>query len=131
MHELSVTQSILEIALRHGQQAGAHRITDLYLVIGELSSIVDDSVQFYWDFISKDSMAEGARLHFRRIPAELGCRECDTHFSPSEDLACPECGSTRIQVVTGDEFYLESMEVSEAPSPAQVMGASKEEESEA
>ncbi|MCJ7724498.1 MAG: hydrogenase maturation nickel metallochaperone HypA, partial [Anaerolineales bacterium] len=67
MHELSVTQSVLEIALRHARQNNARRITDLYLVIGELASIVDDSVQFYWDMISKDTIAEGARLHFKRL----------------------------------------------------------------
>ena len=47
MHELPVTESILEIALRHAQEAGARRITDLYLIIGQLSTIVDDSIQFY------------------------------------------------------------------------------------
>jgi hydrogenase nickel incorporation protein HypA/HybF len=65
MHELSVTESILEIALRHASNANAKRITNLYMVKGQLASIVDDSVQFYWDIISKDSIAEGAVLHFR------------------------------------------------------------------
>ena len=55
MHELPVTESVLEIALRHAKGAGAERITNIYLVIGQLSSIVDDSIQFYWDIVSKDS----------------------------------------------------------------------------
>jgi hydrogenase nickel incorporation protein HypA/HybF len=112
MHELSVTQSILEIALRHADSAGAARITDLYLVIGQLSSIVDDSVQFYWDHLSQDTLAEGSRLHFRRIPTELLCRTCGHCYTPARDeFACPACGGMDVKVVAGDEFYLESIEV--------------------
>ncbi|HQF69985.1 MAG TPA: hydrogenase maturation nickel metallochaperone HypA, partial [Promineifilum sp.] len=76
MHELAITESILEIALRHGRSAGATRITDLHLVIGELSSVVDESVQFYWDIVSEGTAAAGATLHFRRVPARLVCRAC-------------------------------------------------------
>ena len=90
MHELSVAESILEIALRHAQPAQARKISDLYLVIGQLSSLIDDSVQFYWDFISKETPAEGARLHFRRIPAEFRCLDCDQAFTLcNSDLGCP------------------------------------------
>ncbi len=64
MHELAVTESILEIALRHSGEAGAQRITDLHLVIGELSTIIDESVQFYWDFVSEGTPAD-ARLQRR------------------------------------------------------------------
>ena len=112
MHELPVTQNILEITLRHATQAQAKRVTDLYLVIGRLSSIVDDSIQFYWDIISKDTLAEGARLHFRRIPVELICLACNNRYAMSdEDFACPSCGSEQIKIVAGEEFYLESIEV--------------------
>ncbi len=120
MHELSVTQSILEIALRHAESARAARITDLNLVVGQLSSIVDDSVQFYWDMISQGTPAEGSQLHFRRVPTELLCQDCGHRYKPAaEDLACPRCSSIRVKVVAGEEFYLESIEV-EADSPAEV-----------
>ncbi|RPI33756.1 MAG: hydrogenase maturation nickel metallochaperone HypA [Chloroflexota bacterium] len=109
MHELTITESILEIALRHSQ---SRRITDLHLAIGQLSSIIDDSVQFYWDIISQGTLAEGARLHFRRIPTEMVCQECNRRYAPSGgDLACPDCSSPRVKVVAGDEFMLESIEV--------------------
>jgi hydrogenase nickel incorporation protein HypA/HybF len=112
MHELSVTESILEIALRHAQSAHAKKITDIHLVIGQLSSIVDDSVQFYWDFVSQDTSAQGANLHFRRIPAELECLDCEQTVPLAKgELACTNCGGINVKVVSGEEFYLEAIEV--------------------
>ena len=107
MHELAVTQSILEIATRHAQQAGARKITNLYLVIGQLASIVDDSVQFYWDELSEGTIAEGATLHFQRIPTELQCQNCQhTYTLTGDELTCPQCGSAHVKVKKGEEFYL-------------------------
>lgn len=112
MHELSVTESILSITLRYAEQAQAVRVTDLFLVIGQLASIVDDSVQFYWDIISKNTVAEGAVLHFRRLPLELMCQECGNRYTPDvEDFACPACQSEQIRVLSGEEFYLDSIQV--------------------
>lgn len=110
MHELAVTRSILEIALRHAGQA--KRIARLNLVVGDLSSIVDDSVQYYWDLVAAGTPAEDARLHFRRVPAEFSCMVCRQRFTPGpQDLACPGCGSTGVKVEHGEEFYVESIEV--------------------
>lgn len=117
MHELMVTESILEIALRHAQEAQAAHITDLYLVIGELSTVVDDSVQFYWDFISEGTPAAGAKLHFRRIPAELACQACGYTFSPRQHLTCPRCQSLQIQIRSGREFFVEAIEITREDSP--------------
>ncbi len=112
MHELAVTQSVLEIALRHAAQAGAKRICGLYLVIGELSSIVDDSVAFYWDMISRDTLAQGAVLHFRRVPVEMLCLDCDRRYTPNlEELSCPVCSGRRVRLVGGDQLQLESIDI--------------------
>lgn len=110
MHELAVTQSILEIALRHAD--GVSRITQLNLVIGDLSSVVDDSVQFYWDIVSQGTAAEGAKLHFTRIPTRFHCEACGEDFEPDGRVyACPHCGGMQITLVSGREFRLESIEV--------------------
>jgi hydrogenase nickel incorporation protein HypA/HybF len=112
MHELSVTQSLLDIAVRHAAKANAKRINDLHIVIGELSSMVDDSVQFYWDIIAKGTIAEGATLHFRRIPAELQCNTCSEKYHPADgQLACPRCNGIDTRIIAGEEFFLESIDV--------------------
>jgi hydrogenase nickel incorporation protein HypA/HybF len=112
MHEFSITQNVLEIALRHAEKAGARRITRLNLVVGELSSIIDDSVQFYWDIVARDTIAEGSQLCFERIPGSLRCLGCDNVFSLNgRDYTCPACGGSQVVVVGGDQFRLESIEV--------------------
>ena len=115
MHELPITQSILEIALRYAESANAVKITDLYVVIGELSSVVDDSIQFHWEILSQGTMAEGSRLHFERIPARLVCSDCDNSYTLEDGTLspCPQCSSIRVKVVEGEEFRLDSIQIEE------------------
>lgn len=113
MHELPVTESILKIAVEASERNGARRITAINLVIGELSSIVDDSVQFYFDMLSKGTLAEAAVLRFRREPSRAVCLDCARQFDVSAPLVpqCPRCGSARLQVKGGREFFIASIEV--------------------
>lgn len=112
MHELPVTQSLLKIALEHAEKAGAKQVTALNIVIGELSSMVDDSIQFYWEVIAKDTIAEKAVLNFRRIPAELQCMTCFEKYHPTDkELVCPQCGGVGAKIIAGEEFFLEVIDV--------------------
>ncbi len=115
MHELAVTESILNIALKYAKEAQASRVSDLYLVIGRLSSIVDDSVQFYWDMLSEGTLCAGSKLHFQRVPAEMICLECGNEYTLDGELEpCPTCGSAKVKVSSGDQFFLDSIEIEKA-----------------
>ena len=112
MHELSITQSILSIALEQAKVAQVSKITKINLTIGELLGIVDECVQFYFDIISKDTIAAEASLSFHRPPVKLHCRNCATTFSPDNlDWTCPDCQEQKIEIVSGRECYVESIEV--------------------
>ena len=112
MHELSVTESILKITLRHAEAQNAKKVTDIYLVLGDWSTIIDDSVQFHWDILSENTIAHGAKLHFERIPVELLCLNCANTYTPTDkELVCPNCGGTRIKITKGDEFNIDSIEI--------------------
>lgn len=112
MHELPVTQNILDIALRHAQPAGNVRITHIYLVIGQLSSIVDESVQFYWNILTENTIAESSILHFKRLPAIMKCNDCEEEYELGEErFLCPTCGSSSVQIISGKEFYIEAIDV--------------------
>jgi hydrogenase nickel incorporation protein HypA/HybF len=113
MHELAVTEGILKIALETSQKNGGGRITAIDLVVGELSSIVDDSVQFYFDIQSQGTLAEKALLRFRRDPLSATCLDCHYEFAIQLPLSavCPNCGGTHLRVHGGREFYIASIEV--------------------
>ena len=115
MHELSITESILSIALG---AAGGRRIKVINLVIGDLSSFVDESVQFYFDMLSKGTLADSAMLHFERVPASATCRDCGSTFGVKAPLIpeCPQCGSVRLAITGGRELRVESIEVEDGSS---------------
>lgn len=114
MHELSITQTILDIALKHAHGAV---ITDIRITIGDLTSLVDDCIQFYWDIISENTSAVGAKLHFNRIPARAKCEACGRDYTLKEEgLLCPHCGSHRVVITAGKEFLVDSIEIQEQTS---------------
>ncbi|HEY85420.1 MAG TPA: hydrogenase maturation nickel metallochaperone HypA [Chloroflexi bacterium] len=113
MHELPVTQGILSVVLETAQKHNAQRIDSIDLVIGDLSSFVDDSIQFYFDILSQDTIAQGAKLNFQREAAAVICLECGHRFNAAPPLSpfCPACDSSRLQVSGGKDFYIDSIEI--------------------
>jgi len=113
MHELPVTQGIIDVAVETAAANNANHITDIYLVIGDLTSIVDDSIQFYFDFLSKDTLAAGATLHFQRKSASATCLNCSYEWPVTPPLLaeCPKCKSAQVQITGGREFFIDSIEI--------------------
>ena len=114
MHELSVTQSILEIALDYARRNQANQILEIHLQIGEITDFDDEWLQRYFDFVSKGTLAEGARLRITRVPARLQCRSCSFQFPLDRETwssECPSCRSKETELISGREFRVESLEV--------------------
>ncbi len=112
MHELPVAEQLVKIVLDHARKAKAERVLKINLVIGELSSFVGESIQFYFDILSKETEAENASLSISRISAEARCRECKSEFNPGGmNWLCPKCGGPIEEIVRGREFHIESIEV--------------------
>jgi len=113
MHELAITEQIVNIAIKHAEKNSAEQITDLFLVIGELSAVIDDSVQFYWDLITEGTICKGAKLHFERIPALFRCLECGQEYQlvGGELTLCPNCQSSKMEILQGKEFHLDSINI--------------------
>jgi hydrogenase nickel incorporation protein HypA/HybF len=112
MHEQSIVDSLLALALENAQKGKANKIRKINVVIGELSGAVDESMEFYFNFLRQGTLAEEAVLVFTHKPAELKCRKCQTVFTPSKQgYQCPKCKTGEVDIVGGRELYLESLEV--------------------
>ena len=90
MHELAVTQSILEIANQHAAQAGAVRVTNLYIsLLGSFPALWMTPSSSIGDIVSRARCAKERPLHFERIPPRLRW-DCGTSYTlPGELIACP------------------------------------------
>ena len=112
MHELAITQDMLELVLEQAKKAGAGEVGKINLVIGEMCGVVGESMQFYFNFLSKGTIAEGATLAFTMVPPTAQCRGCGKVFEFGEfDWTCPDCGGISLEVIAGKELHVESIEV--------------------
>lgn len=109
MHEMSITQEIIEICLRH---AGGKKVRSLDVEIGELSSVVPDAIEFCFEACSNGTTLEGAQLNIIRIPGIGLCQACGTkmHLQTLYD-ACSKCGSFSIVIESGEEMRVKEIEI--------------------
>lgn len=112
MHELAVTQGILDIAVAEAEKVGNRKVINIKIKLGAFTGLVPSCIQEYYNLISEDTVAEGAELIFEKIPAVIHCETCGTdstlyHFR----LRCSKCNGNKVKIVSGKEFYIDSMEV--------------------
>jgi hydrogenase nickel incorporation protein HypA/HybF len=111
MHELSLSQAILDTALRH---AGGQKVTSIDLRIGRLRQVVPDSLEFYFELVALETACEGATLEIELVPATLRCRQCEVEWQLEQPpFRCPSCQGGDVDIVAGDELEVESLTVEE------------------
>lgn len=112
MHELSLASAIVNTAAKHAE---GRRVTVVYLRVGRLRQVIPETLDFYFEFVARDSVCEGARLEQEVIDARLRCRPCATEWDIEiPAFRCPTCGGSDVEIAAGDEFEVESIEVEEA-----------------
>lgn len=114
IHELAVTEDILQVVLKYATENNARRVAGIHLQVGELRDLEEEWIQRYFDYLSRGTMAEGAKILVKRIPVTLACAECADLFHADirqEEISCPGCGSKNIRLVSGREFLIEGIGV--------------------
>jgi hydrogenase nickel incorporation protein HypA/HybF len=109
MHELAITQNIVEICENH---AGGRRVSSVKLAIGALSGVVPEALEFCFEACSRGTPLEGACLLIDRIPARALCRNCGAEQAvDSYYESCAACSGFGLELLSGDELQVKQLEV--------------------
>ena len=115
MHELQVTERILDVVLDHASRHEVKKVVFINLRIGDLSDLEGEWIQRYFEYLSRGTLAETAKLVIEKMPIVLECDECSCSFEvQKQDLGeapCPECGEMRCRLISGREYTVSNMEV--------------------
>ena len=110
MHELSLSSAIVNTVVKH---AAGRPVTVVSLRVGQLRQVVPDTLEFYFEFVSRGTVCEGARLEQELVPALVRCEDCGSEWELDLPIFRCDCGGVA-RVVTGEEFEVESIDVEEA-----------------
>jgi hydrogenase nickel incorporation protein HypA/HybF len=111
MHELSIAESIVAVAERHAR--GRH-VAAVTVSVGHLRQVVPASLEFAFQLITQGTALDGAELILEEVPAAGVCRRCGRESRlDGFPLNCRSCGSADVEIVSGEELQVESLDVEE------------------
>lgn len=118
MHELSIANSIIEIATQHAIEAGAEQVKAITLRIGALSCVHRSALEFSFELVTKDTLLEGAKLVIIEIPVVLFCPACEkvVEIEGIQRFRCPLCDTPSADIRQGNELDIDSIEIVERQS---------------
>ena len=108
MHELGLTQSIVEIV---GDHANGRKVKRVTLEVGRFAGIMSEAVLFCFDLAAQGTALEGASLEIREIEARARCSVCGNEFiQDTLYMPCP-CGAHDFERVSGEELLVREYEL--------------------
>jgi hydrogenase nickel incorporation protein HypA/HybF len=112
VHELSIAHAIVDVAARH---AGDRAVSSVQVRVGHLRQVVPSALRFAFELCAHGTVVEGAELDLEHVAATGVCRSCGMEGDlPGFPLACPACGGLQVEVITGEELLVDSLELEEA-----------------
>ena len=110
MHELAVMQSVVAVCEREAAEKGFRRVESVRLAVGTMSGFEPECMFEFFPAAAAGTVAEGARLETRVIPAAIECPDCG-YSGEAKGASCPRCGGAGFRLTQGREFYIDSIEV--------------------
>ncbi|WP_317930521.1 hydrogenase maturation nickel metallochaperone HypA [Halioxenophilus sp. WMMB6] len=112
MHEMALSESILEILTGAAEQQGFARVKQVWLEVGQFAGVEKSALAFSFEVVARGSLAEGATLTMIDLPGLAWCLPCAEVVVIKERFSeCPNCGSSQLQITAGEEFRIKELEV--------------------
>ncbi|UWG96311.1 hydrogenase maturation nickel metallochaperone HypA [Dehalobacter sp. DCM] len=115
MHEMAITESVVEIVLKHADVAGAKKVVQVRLKIGEIRDIIHDMMEKCFRYIARGTIADEAQLEIIKVPLVVRCTACGQanreYISNYANMTCHHCGSHELELVSGNEFFIEDIKI--------------------
>jgi hydrogenase nickel incorporation protein HypA/HybF len=116
---MGITQGILAASFDAAKEVGATKITEIRIRVGDLTEIQEFALQFAFEALTPDTMAEGATLVVTHVPAKSRCRDCGLEYEHDRfEMLCPACGTFNVEPLTGRELLIDSIETDDGEEPA-------------
>jgi hydrogenase nickel incorporation protein HypA/HybF len=115
MHELSIVSSVVDSVTESLAKYPGARVMEVRLRVGELSAVIEDSLQFCWGIATEGTELSGARLVVNLVRVTVHCSECgeDGAIESLQSFRCPNCGAPAADVRSGRELEIEAIEIEE------------------
>ena len=112
MHEMTIAQSVLDIAFGEMEKRAAVRLRKIKISIGEFSGVVKEALEFAFDVLIPDTQADGAEVEIEVIPMTGECALCGPVACLLNDLnlSCPTCRAT-IKISSGREMRVDYLDI--------------------
>lgn len=112
MNERQLAQDILAIVLENAVKHEARTVRTISVLVGELSDINMSVLTQVFAEMAADTLAARAEFNITYIPAVVYCHECKQRMTvePAKFI-CAVCGSTRLEILTGDSLQIEDIEL--------------------
>jgi len=112
MHEGSIAQNLLTVALEKAKEHKANMITLIRVKVGEFAGVNQAALEFAFDHFSQGTIAEKASLKIISSPLLGKCRKCSKIFEIKKDnFTCSKCHSPEIDIISGEDLYIEDIEI--------------------
>ena len=112
MHELALTEGVINLIESQREQDGFDRVLQICLRVGEYSGVIPECISEFFPIAAKGSCAEGAEIVVESVKASFECLDCGYAGEIDRRLArCPVCGGEALKMTAGREFYVDSLKV--------------------